>query len=497
MKKIAKIITLVLCISLCFSACKGKEISEESTTSSPEQTTSADDSFAITDGKVVLPYNKTDGINPFFAESYENIYLSMLIYEPLFSVDSNYDTTGNVADSIGISGKVATVRIKHNVVCRGHESINAHDVVYSFNLAKASYYWGNNLDGITNAQAIDDYTVSFSLNFKDLYVAGKLNFPIVKTGTADSKNSIPAGSGKYYFAQDRLVSVADGNKSISLVETSNRESVEDALNIGMVDVFFSDLSDENYKVAVGNTKEITLSNMIYLGLNSNRGALNKYIRSAIAAKIDSDNIALSSYQGHAVGFKLPIAPESTVAGNVAKIETKGNKELANNIIDRCGYTRYSGSAKTNGAYLLSFSLIVNRDNQFRVAAAYNIADSLAECGFLINVQVLSFADYSERISSGNYDMYLGEVKLDGSMDISRFFMDGTKFSAGINKSEKAATEYFRYRAGEISEKEYYEVFAEEYPFVPVAFRTGYTVLSEDIKTLDLKQMPFSLYGGIQ
>lgn len=94
-------------------------------------------------------------------------------------------------------------------------------------------------------------------------------------------------------------------------------------------------------------------------------------------------------------------------------------------------------------------------------------------------------------------MYLGEVKLDGSMDISRFFMDGTKFSAGINKSEKAATEYFRYRAGEISEKEYYEVFAEEYPFVPVAFRTGYTVLSEDIKTLDLKQMPFSLYGGIQ
>ena len=497
MKKIAKIITLVLCISLCFSACKGKENSEESTTSSPEQTTSADDSFAITDGKVVLPYNKTDGINPFFAESYENIYLSMLIYEPLFSVDSNYDTTGNVADSIGISGKVATVRIKHNVVCRGYENINAHDVVYSFNLAKASYYWGNNLDGITNAQAIDDYTVSLSLDFKDLYVAGKLNFPIVKTGTADSKNSIPAGSGKYYFAQDRLVSVADGNKIISLVETSNRDSVEDALNIGMVDVFFSDLSDENYKVAVGNTKEITLSNMIYLGLNSNRGALNKYIRSAIAAKIDSDNIALSSYQGHAVGFKLPIAPESTVAGNVAKIETKGNKELANNIIDRCGYTRYSGSAKTNGAYLLLFSLIVNRDNQFRVAAAYNIADSLAECGFLINVQVLSFADYSERISSGNYDMYLGEVKLDGSMDISRFFMDGTKFSAGINKSEKAATEYFRYRAGEISEKEYYEVFAEEYPFVPVAFRTGYTVLSEDIKTLDLKQMPFSLYGGIQ
>ncbi len=497
MKKLTKLIALILCVCMCFSACKGNENNGESTTETPEESTNAENSFAITDGKIVLPYNKTDGINPFFAESYENIYLGMLIYEPLFSVDSNYDTTGIVADSIEVSGKTATVRIKHNVVCRGHENINAHDVVYSFNLAKASYYWGNNLDGITNAQVIDDYTVSFSLNFKDLYVAGKMNFPIVKKGTADSETSVPAGSGKYYFSQDRLVSVADGNKTISLVETSNRESVEDALNIGMVDVFFSDLSDGQYKVAVGNTKEITLSNMIYLGLNSNRGALNKYIRSAIAAKIDSDNIALSAYQGHAIGFKMPVVPESTTADSITRIETKGNKELANDIIDRCGYTRYSGSAKTNGAYLLSFSLIVNRDNQFRVAAAYNIADSLKECGFLINVQVLSFADYSERISSGNYDMYLGEVKLDGSMDISRFFIDGTKFSAGINKSEKAATEYFRYRAGEISEKEYYDIFAEEYPFVPVAFRTGYTVLSEDIKTLDLKQMPFNLYSGIQ
>lgn len=496
MKKLAKLIALILCLCMCFSACKGNETTEESTTETSEESTGAENSFAITDGKVVLPYNKTDGINPFFAESYENIYLSMLIYEPLFSVDGSYSTTGVVAESIEISDKVATVRIKHNIACQGYESINAKDVVYSFNLAKASYYWGHNLDGISNAQAIDDYTVSFNLNFKDLYVAGKLNFPIVKSGTADSKSSVPVGSGNYSFDKDRLVSVSDTSKSISLVETSNRGSVEDALNIGMVDVFFSDLSDEQYRTSVGNTKEITLSNMVYLGLNSNRGALNKYIRSAIAAKIDSENIALSSYQGHAIGFKLPVVPGSTIENNITKIEAKGNKTLADNIIDRCGYTRYSGSAKTNGAYLLSFSLIVNKDNQFRVAAAYNIADSLAECGFLINVQVLSYADYSQRISSGNYDMYLGEVKLDGSMDISRFFVDGTKFSAGINKSEKAATQYFKYRAGEISEKEYYEIFAEEYPFIPIAFRTGYTVLSDDISWLDLKQMPFNLYNGI-
>ena len=135
MKKLTKLIALLLCICLCFSACKGKEKDEESTTIPPEQTTETDESFAITDGKVTLPYNKADGINPFFAESYENIYLSLLLYEPLFSVDSNYIATGVVADSVDVRDKIATVRINHNVVCKGYESITAHDVVYSFNLA--------------------------------------------------------------------------------------------------------------------------------------------------------------------------------------------------------------------------------------------------------------------------------------------------------------------------------------------------------------------------
>ena len=496
MKKLTKLIALLLCICLCFSACKGKEKDEESTTIPPEQTTETDESFAITDGKVTLPYNKADGINPFFAESYENIYLSLLLYEPLFSVDSNYIATGVVADSVDVRDKIATVRINHNVVCKGYESITAHDVVYSFNLAKSSYSWGNNLKGISNAQAVGDYMVTFNLDFQDIYVAGKLNFPIVKQGTADSKTSVPVGSGDYYFTQNKLISVSDSNKTISLVTTGNRESVEDALNIGMVDTFFSDLADGKYKTSVGHPKEITLSNMVYLGLNSNRGALTKHIRTAIAAKLDSENIALSAYQGHATGFKLPVSPESNVAKEINQVEAKGNEELANNIIDRCGYTRYSGAAKTNGAYLLSYSLIVNRDNPFRVAAAYNIADSLKECGFQVNVQLLTFADYSQRISSGNYDMYIGEIKLDGSMDISPFFKEGTNFSAGINKSEKAATEYFRYRAGEISAREYYDIFSENYPFVPIAFRSGYAVLSDDIKSLDLKNMPFSFYNGI-
>jgi ABC-type transport system substrate-binding protein len=144
---------------------------------------------------------------------------------------------------------------------------------------------------------------------------------------------------------------------------------------------------------------------------------------------------------------------------------------------------------------LSLSLIVNVENQYRVAAAYQIADSLEEFGFKINLQILSFDEYSRRISAGEYDMYLGEVKLDGSMDISQFFTSGTPFSSGIDTNQRVATDYFKYRAGEITAAEYYETFVEYYPFIPIAFRTGYAVTSNDV-TLNFERVPFSLYNGI-
>lgn len=500
MKGFIKIISLLLCICMLFSACKNTEKTPDESTTAPvesttENTVNSENTFSKSDGKISLPYNESDGLNPFFAKSDENLYISKLLFEPLYAVDSTYTANGVIAESISVNGNVATVKIKKGISCRGSSNINADDVVYSFNLAKASYGWGDDLKGISATTKVNDYSVNFTLDYTDSLVAGKLTFPIVKSGTADIQTAVPTGSGEYYYLEGNLISVTDSEKQIYLCSVSTRDSVEDALKIGTSDVFFSNMSDCNYTGASGNTQSVLLNNMVYLGLNSSRGALTKHIRSAIAAKIDSEEIALSAYQGHAVATKLPMNPGSAVNNEITQIATKGDKTLADNIIDRCGYTRYSGKAKTNGAYLLSFTLIVNKDNKYRVAAAYSIADSLSECGFYVTVKVLSFADYKQRITSGNYDMYLGEVKFDGSMDLSQFFSESGTLNAGINKTDRAVTQYFNYRASKITAEEYYGIFAEEYPFVPVVFRTGYVISSDDMN-LNLTQMPFNLYNGI-
>ncbi len=495
MKRYLTVISLVLCFALFFAGCKSEKEPQE-TDQTTETTTESVQNMGtvIKDGKISLPFNKTDGLNPFFAKSYENLYLCNLLYEPLFSVDSTYKANPILAETINVNGTTATVAIRTNAECRGSNPINAYDVVYSFNMAKASYYWSGMLSGVNSATAMSNNSVQFSLSFNDQYVANKLIFPIVKSGTAETQSAIPTGSGDYYYIQNNLKNSKNTEKTIELYSIDTNKSSENAFKIGKTDVYFNDLSSCNYTSVNGADYSVQLNNMVYLGLNSARGALTKHIRSAIAAQINAEEIANSSYQGHATPIKLPINPESEIAKEITQIDVKSNKTLANSILDKCGFINYSGKAKTNGAYLLSFTLIVNNDNRYRVAAAYNIADSLKECGFLITVLPLSFADYNQRIASGNFDMYLGEIKLDSSMDISQFFGSGAQ-SMGIDKSERVVTEYYKFRAGEITAQQYFEIFTEYYPFVPVCFRKGYAVFSGDVNP-QTNKFPNNIYSGI-
>lgn len=492
MKKTLKVISLLLSLVFILSSCaNGGLVPTEDLTQSENEINEKNTS---SDGKTVLAYNKTDGLNPFFAKSYENLYICELLYDSLFEADSNYNVAGKIASAINTSATTATVTLRTDAVCHGSANINADDVVYSFNLAKTSFGWSGNLTNVLSATAIATDKVQFELEYADIYVSGKLDFPIVKVGTAADSSSVPTGSGDYYFSDNTLIS-RDGSNQIYLCETGTNESAENAFKIGRTDVYFSDLSDCSFSAVFENIQNVQLNNMVYIGINSSRGALNKYVRSAIAAKLDCEDIALSAYQGHATAAKLPVNPASVLKTEISQISVTGNKETADNILDYCGYTRYSGETKTNGAYPLAMTLIVNKENNYRVAAAYAVAESLKESGFTVTVLTLDFSDYSQRITSGNYDMYIGEIKLDSTFDISEFFKQGTSFSAGTDFSSRAVTEYFRYRAGEITAAEYYDIFIEEYPFVPVCFRMGYAVNSYDVK-LDFAKIPFNLYSGI-
>lgn len=491
MKRLLKILSVFLSFILLFCACSKQTVTPENTTDG-NSVASINGVMAEKNSAVRLPFNEADGINPFFAKSYENLYLSRLLYSGLFTVNGDYEPEPLVAGAININGKTATATIKNGLACHGATNITPADVVYSFNMAKNSFAYSDSLKSIDSA-AVSGGGVTFTSSFADSLVALKLTFPIVKENTADLQSDIPIGFGEYYFYENTLVSTNETKPTVLLTSVNTAGTAFNAYKIGNTDVFFNDLSDCNYTQLHGNFLSADLNNMIYLGFNGDNGGLNKNIRSAIAVLLNSQDIAQESYQGHATACKAPCNPNWAVYKecDASQISLSGDAQKAAQIIDRCGFTRYAGKALTNGAFVLSFSLIVNADNKYRVAAAYAVADALNAAGFYIEVKPLSFADYSERIASGNYEMYLGEIKLDYSMDLSQFFLSDGTLSKGIEK-EKTAKSYFNMRSGKISYGDFYKTFAEFYPFVPIAFRTG-AVFSSNNFGGDFSHLPYDLY----
>lgn len=491
MKKSIKIISVFLSFILLFSAC-GKQTESPENNTTENGTQNVNNAINEKNAAVRLPYNEADGINPFFAKSYENLYLARLLYSPLFTVSNVYEAQPLVADSININGKNATVTVKSGLACHGSANITPADVVYSFNMAKNSYAYSDSLKSIESA-AVSGNSVIFTSSFADSFVALKLNFPIVKENTAELPTDIPIGYGEYYFYENALVSTSGAKPTVALTSVNTAESSSNAYKIGNTDILFSDLADCNFTRLHGNYLSADLNNMVYLGFNSNMGGLNKNIRSAIAVLLNSESIAQESYQGHAVACKAPCNPNWSVYKECESVQIplSGDSQTAAQIIDRCGFTRYAGKALTNGSFVLSFSLIVNADNKYRVAAAYAVADALNKAGFLIEVKPLSFDDYSERIASGNYEMYIGETKLDFSMDLSQFFSEDGALSKGISQ-DKTAKSYFDMRSGKISYAQFYTTFVENYPFVPLVFRTGAVFTSNNFSG-DFSHFPYDLY----
>lgn len=66
---------------------------------------------------------------------------------------------------------------------------------------------------------------------------------------------------------------------------------------------------------------------------------------------------------------------------------------------------------------------MNSENSFRAAAANSIAESLRSIGFSVTVDAVPLDKYNQKIASGDFDLYLGEIKLTENLDLRPFFSE--------------------------------------------------------------------------
>lgn len=447
---------------------------------------------------VSLPYFESDSCNPYFAVSTENRALASLFYAPLYRVNADFAPKAVLAERVDGGGTSYTVTLKTAVFSNG-KSVTAADVVYSFNLAKNSAWYGARLANVQSAKAQGNAVV-FTLSVPERYFENLLTFPVVQQGTADTADAVPVGSGAFVLSADGTVtenphSTRGAVQTVNLVHIKDASHLGDALEIGNIDFVFDDFADGNYTRIVAQNTFVTMNNLVYLGMNCTAGALTSAaVRTAIYYAADKDNVAASAYRGCAESAALPFHPAFCKAQGLALGQTAADTARASEILGKIGYNRYDKNGRlTNGQNTLGMTILVNGANGFRLSAAYAVADNLNAAGFSVTVENVSDEVYRARIASGAFTLYLGEVKLGENMSLSPFF--GGAASAGADSTLPVNAVYTAFAAGEVSLSDFANAFLDDMPFVPLCYRAGLAAYSRSIAP-DFSAAAYDIYGDI-
>ena len=406
------------------------------------------------DTDIILPYSREEGVNPFTGTSLMNEAIMPLIYDGLYTIDEHYEPTMALAENVTVNGTTLMLTMNSERRFRDGSIISADDVVYSFERAKASAYYGTLLNGIAEATAGGTSTVNFTLEKPNKYIAANLVFPVVKAGTADSADSIPVGSGRYIYEQYDAGGVLKKSdqynekfkaEQIFLINIPDEETLFNSLYIESVNAAVDDISDGELQRITVQTTDLPLNNLLYVGIKENGALADASVRQAMNAILDRKTIVQSCLSDYGVASDIPLNPDW---------------------------------------YGLEGIKTQSMENANKEQIAFELQRELVAVGLQCEVELLEPAVYRSAVKSGLYDLYVGEVRLTNDMDITSVLNDKQLESSWASVLRGSST-------GEAFMKAFYK----QMPFLTIGFRTGVLAYSKNLET-EVKPIPGNPYGNV-
>lgn len=526
--------TLLLTMAGCrlgwpFSKSTGKKTASaaSSAASGTSQTSSASAAAVKTTFSLGVALGKS--LNPLTTDSMVNLTLWPLLFDSLAEPDAGYTTQWGLATSADVSGTTVTVHLRSGVKFTDGTPLTAKDVVYSYNEVRgsAASYFYTNTTNIANVAASGSYTVIFTLKTPDALFANLLNIPIIKSGSdtaavAAGDTACPVGSGRYSFSSDSLSGTLTANKSwykgtapgiqtIHLVNMLDSSTTLSSLKTSVIHYLYADASGTGVATVGLSTAPVSLNRMIFLGVNwSNASLANAHIRRAVSMAIDRSSLASEVYSSRAKVSALPFNPDwsalaslsasasaasstapaassdrASSAASAAKGTSSTASGAAAGTVDRADVTSElaAGGVKAqsgSSATVLTFRLLIDSGNSQMVAAAKKLTSSLSPSGIAIATDAEPAASYTAKLAAGQFDLYLGEIRLTDDMDITPLFQGG---AAGYGAPAQSATQtaFAGWRAGAVTLASLADTFRTEMPFIPLCFRVGTVAYNSSLK----------------
>jgi peptide/nickel transport system substrate-binding protein len=311
------------------------------------------------------------------------------------------------------------------------------------------------------------------------------------------------GSGRYKVNDEKTGLVINNNyygakseiKKINLINAPDRESVAHYVEIGAADIYFNNVSSDEIIRMSGEKIDINSNNMVYIGINRNYGVLGENaLRQALSSGLDRQKLCRDAFYNNALpatGFFNPVWEPVKAVQN---IQITAKNEITVENLEKIGYNNLDNGKK------LQLTLLVNSENRLRVAAAYEIANQLKDFGIKITVIEKSYEQYKASLSSGNFQLFLGETRLTDNMDISSMITKGSSAAFGIKEGETSEEVVINgLYSGSNSIADVAAVLQSEMPFIPLCYKTGvlfYSDSIENVKNSSASDIYFSIESYI-
>lgn len=424
--KLTRIISLALCLVI-LAGCTSDTVNEETTEITTQSQQTSQKQTPTKGGTLTLTMLNPTTLNPLENEDITVDNVLKLIYEPLFNIDNNMQIQPNIAESYSIDGKTLTIKVKDNLYWQDGKAIGADDVVYSLDTIKdagGSAVYKANMVNISSYEQTGDKTLNVYYKSPVGAAIYNMTFPIIPKhyfrGNKDADMN-PMGSGYYAFDSYKLANkltlkAAKGINGepyisqINVLVVSDEDTAEKTVENNLSDAYV--ISAENLGEIKGDITSsailCTSNKFEFAGFNTrNRLFATGDLRQAMVQLMNIDDIAKGIYINNITKSITPINPDSSYTDLMGVDRYDPDKSTANTLILASGLTKSD----------FSFKILVNSENSLRVKSAEILTRSFNDFGFNTSVDAVSFEEYTQRLQSGDFDMYLGAVELTPNMNV--------------------------------------------------------------------------------
>lgn len=429
-------LALFLAFCLGLSGCGG----EEETAPSPSPSPSPSPTPApVEAARFTLAYDPQGTWDPYAGSGNGNMTLAPLVYEGLYALDRQFECHPVLAERAWCDAEalVWTVRLRSGVRFSDGTPLTAQTAVQAVERArKAPSAYATRLAGVAAVAAGEDETVIFTLRAPNRAFPALLDFPIALT---DGENSL--GTGPYVLGVDAVLRRRwdwwQGKELplavIPLAPVTGADELVAGFDGGLVSLAAADTTGPNALGYAGACQswDYPTSSMVYVGYRADGGfCKDEGLRQALSLAFDRESLARDVLGGYAVAASYPAPPASKRYNAAVANALSYDSQSCGEKLDELGYTLGDDGLRYLGRNPVDLTLLVNSDNSFKVRCAHALAEDLEAVGLGVTVKALGWDEYLKALEEGQFDLYLGECRLTGDLDLTAFFTPGSGLCYG-------------------------------------------------------------------